>query len=125
MLGLLSEALHCHFHLGPALVRRNLNALDVSAEAGELKCPVLCVYTLLCFGLISRQAQSKPVNERRNSSAYFIQSWKEKSTQHRRVRRPDVFTWACVLFCFHNVSATALAAPKHFSCPNRCFSPTC
>lgn len=74
MLGLLAEALHCHFHFGPALVRRNLNALDVSVEAGELKCPIQCDYTLLCFGLISRQAQSKPVNERRNNSAYFIQS---------------------------------------------------
>lgn len=74
MLGLLSEALHCHFHLRPALIKRNLNALDILAKAGELKCPVLCVYTLLCFGFISRQAQYKPVNERRNSSAYFIQS---------------------------------------------------
>lgn len=93
MLGLFSEALHCHFHLGPVLVRRNLKALDVLAEAGELKCPVLCVYTLLCFGLISRQAQSQPVNERRNNSAYFIQKWKKM--------HPERALYGTETRCFH------------------------
>lgn len=114
MVGLLSEALHCHFHLGPALVRKNLNALDVLAEAGELKCPVLCVYTLLCFGLISRQAQSKPVNERRNSSAYFIQSWTEKKHTAQALQYGDQMFSLGHVFCF----AFTMLAPLHWQLQN-------
>ncbi len=106
MLGLLAEALHCHFHFGPALVWRNLNALDVSVEAGELKCPAQCDYTLLCFGLISRQAQSKPVNERRNSSAYFIHLWKNRALYSTETR---CFHLGMCFVLLSQCRATALA----------------